>query len=140
MLPISIWQRCSFITRDSAGFIMKVHVFNIYLATAINGGKSVGQKRKRDYISDLLNNERRADVCLCIVQTIWLTISLLRITSKKPEEAKTTWQPRPFFTQRIRCKKWASLNAVFLLDSFNNGFMNSVLHFFRWISLFFYAP
>lgn len=75
---------------------MKVHVFNIYLATAINGGKSVGQKRKRDYISDLLNNERRADVCLCIVQTIWLTISLLRITSKKLEEAKTTWQPRPF--------------------------------------------
>lgn len=103
-----------YITRDSAGFIMKVHVFNIYLATAINGGKSVGQKRKRDYISDLLNNERRADVCLCIVQTIWLTISLLRITSKKPEEAKTTWQPRPFFTQRIRCKKWASLKAVFL--------------------------
>lgn len=85
-----------YITRDSAGFIMKVHVFNIYLATAINGGKSVGQKRKRDYISDLLNNERRADVCLCIVQTIWLTISLLRITSKKPEEVKTTWQPRPF--------------------------------------------
>lgn len=83
---------------------MKVHVFNIYLATAINGGKSVGQKRKRDYISDLLNNERRADVCLCIVQTIWLTISLLRITSKKPEEAKTTWQPRPFSPNVLAAK------------------------------------
>lgn len=105
---------------------MKVHVFNIYLATAINEGKSVGQKRKRDYISDLLNNERRAGVCLCIMQTIWLTISLLRITSKKPEEAKNNLATPPFFTQRIRCKNWVSMNTVFLkLDSFNKGFMNS---------------
>lgn len=92
---------------------MKVHVFNIYLATAINGGKSVGQKRKRDYISDLLNNERRAGVCLCIMQTIWLTISLLRITSKKPEEAKTTWQPRPFFNPMYSLQKMGIIESIF---------------------------